>query len=357
MILLLALLAILPDNLDELAAANKYDEALAVCAEAEKLALKAKDVDSVMRCREKKRELTFLKAQYDKVREADARLAADPSDAAAADTMGRFYLFVKWDWNRGMTILTGSKDPFLKALADKEASARTGPEKAAAGDAWVSGSAEIEAKGLLTGATATANVKADRELLARARGKMIERACYWWQQAWPLLQDKEREKLRERFRDAYAVKGAPPDRIGAETGWKHISSAAKFGSSQTYAHSGKQSVTVVATNGLMEHQKPIRLIPGKEYELSCWYLSTGTEGTSSLMFLTKDPAGKTFQPIAPLAPDCPFWQRTAIKFTVPDGVGTVTPKVVLMMNKGQLWIDDLSLTCEGRELIVNGSFE
>lgn len=357
MILLFMLLAIRPDQIEELAAANKYDEALAVIVEAEKLAVKAKDADGVMRCREKKKELTFLKAQYEKVREADQKLAADPSDAAAADKVGRFYLFVKGDWTRGMATLASSSDPFLKALADKEAAAKTGTEKVAAGDAWLSGSTEIESKGLLTGATSTASVKADKELVARARSKMVERGLYWYQQAWPLLTDKERDPLRTRFRDAYAVKGAPADKIGAECGWKHISPGAKFGLSQTYAHSGKQALTIIATNGTMECQKPVRLIPGKEYELSCWSLGVGTEGRTHLIVGCNDASGKLWQQMANIDPDAPFWKRYTVKFVAPDGAGTLNLKIVSFMTKGQIWIDDISLVCDGKELVSNGTFD
>lgn len=366
LMLIVFLLGALPDKIDELAAANRFDEALVACAEAEKAAIKAKDADSVMRCREKKRELTLLKRAYDKVKDADAKLVADPNDAAACDTMGRFYLFVKGDWNRGMPLLEKSHDAFLKALAEKEVAAKTNTDaKLAAADAWWAGSAEIEAKGILTGATATASVKADKDLVARARSKMTERAIYWYEQAWGALRPEEKAKVRLRFKQFYANPQATPPKAGDMANW--VQMGAPFGKAETsdlYAKDGRRSVRIVpsktskATWVALE-QKWVRVTPLTKYEFSFWVLADGLQGGALTVSACYIVNGQLNTLPVGVATDEPFWRKYTVDFTAPEGCDTVMPQIVMAGQKGEVFLDCVSLRSkeDSREYVQNGSFE
>ncbi|HLY74938.1 MAG TPA: carbohydrate binding domain-containing protein [Planctomycetota bacterium] len=344
---------------EELAAENKYDDALAALSEAEKAAIKAKDTDAVLLIREQKKDMNALKKEYDKVKDAEGKLAANADDAEANMLMGRFYCFVRDDWMRGLPLLAKGADVFLKALAEMELTkSAKGEDKVVIGDGWWTGSTEVEAKMGLTGATGTARIAVDKDTTKRVRTKMKSRAVYWYQQSWPLLQDADREKIRPKMNTVFQ-NTTGKDRWGAAKDWAAFEPTSKVGLSETCAHSGKTSFTIVPNGkgNTITLSPPVRLIPGKEYELSCWYLSSGTEASEGLTMYEKDAQGGLFQPVAKIEADSPFWSRASAKFTVPAGISTISVRIITSSKKGQIWIDDVSLKCEGKELIPNGSFE
>lgn len=347
---------------DAAMAANRYDEALAALGEAEKLALKAKDTDTVLAARERKREAGALKKEYDKVKDADGKLAAAPDDPEANTLMGQFYCFVRDDWARGLPLLAKGADAFLKALAELElTNSAKGEDKVVIGNGWWTGSTEVDAKLGLTGAAGTVKVTVDKETAKRAKQKMIARAAWYYAQAWPLLQDAERAPLRAKFKAAYAATGAGQDRKGDVAGWEQADEVSKAAVSQTYAHGGRSAAHLSPRpkggNVTVLRSVPFRLIPGKEYELSAWYLTDGTDGKGYVTMACNDASGKLFQPILFMDADVPYWTHGVTKFKVPAGVSTLTLNIGIEGAKGSLWVDDVSLKCEGQELLQNGGFE
>jgi hypothetical protein len=99
------------------------------------------------------------------VKKAEAKLVESPDDPEANLFLGKYLAFGKGEWERAIPCLSKASDPFYKALADKE---KAGSNALDVGDAWWTGSTEIEAHALLTGATATMKVEAKKE--GRASG-------------------------------------------------------------------------------------------------------------------------------------------------------------------------------------------
>jgi carbohydrate binding protein with CBM4/9 domain len=347
---------------EQSASENKYDEALSAAGDAERAAVKAQDPALALAARDKKRELALLKREYEKVRPADQRLSSDPSDAAASDAMGRFYCFVKGDWSKGMALLSKSEDAFLKGLSDKEASGGA----LAAGDAWWTGYAEVEVKGGLTGATATATVKADKELLARVRYTMLQRAAHWYSQAWPALRADEKERVRKRLREFYAnPKPGPARPVDGARPWTLTAGDVKgVELSDVYARSGRQSLRVggqpksTAPVQVMEYKAPVPLVPGKKYEISAWFLSEG-EASLQVGCAMSENGNWIGTGFVEASPDQPYWQRATREFTVPDKANVFKINMVVTGKTGQVFVDDVSIHAkdEERELVQNGSFE
>lgn len=351
-------------KVEEAASNNKYEEALAILSDSEKAAIKAKDAESVYQIREHKKAITALKAEYAKVKEADAKLASGADDPDANAAMGRFYCFVKEDWSRGLPLLAKGSDQFLQALADQELNkSAKGEDKVLIGDGWWTGSTEAEMKMGLTGAVGSAKVAVDKEATKRAKSKMIARAVYWYQQAWPQIKEAAREKLRPRFRALYVnPTGQDPKGLKDAPGWtSHKDQNA--GPSARASHSGKNSWEVVCGKNALERYTSLSQIfvaqPGKAYEFSCWALTDGTEAANDeINFPIFSADGKlVLHPLYYLPVDGPYWQKIEIKFVCPDTAARVTMGVVVTSRKGLIFLDDLSLRCEGRELIKNTGFE
>jgi hypothetical protein len=358
-------------KLDELSAANKYDDALQACADAEKAAIKAKDAGAVFLLRERKKELAFLKKEYDKVKAADEKLAQNAEDAAAADAMGRFYLFVKGDWGKGMAILAKSQDEYLKSLAEREAAAASGSKEQciAAAEAWWKGSDEIEAKGLLSGAVINQKVKADKELVARARLKMVERSLHWISMVWPSLEGDLRTTYKERAR-RFAQSPRPAGSKAVPPGWasdSHPKGATTASGDGTYAHGGLVSIRIPAAlektteaSPYTQIQTDLLPISGKQAVISVWTLSDGTaNGSDKIEVRFFDGSGKNvYQTPGPLIPlDHPFWTKLETTVDVPAGAVRVQFAAVVYSRKGTVWIDDASVKIDGKEALKNGSFE
>jgi hypothetical protein len=60
----------------------------------------------------------------------------------------------------------------------------------------------------------------------------------------------------------------------------------------------------------------------------------------------------TFYPL-----DIPFWNRVVLKGVVPEGAVRAQVVVVLASKKGSMWVDDVSLKIDGKDVLKNGSFE
>ncbi len=76
-------------------------------------------------------------AQRARVQKALARLAEEPTDAAANQLAGEYYCFSQGDWDRGIPMLALGDDAALRALAQEELQAGASAERlAGAADRW-----------------------------------------------------------------------------------------------------------------------------------------------------------------------------------------------------------------------------
>src|SRR6185503_19781610 len=93
--------------------ADSYDVAVAASTRADSLAKSSPD--AAARIQDLRREIAAIKDEYLKVKSSiDKPGTGDP------EALGKFYAFVKGEWDRGLTILSASAKPPLNGLAEKD---------------------------------------------------------------------------------------------------------------------------------------------------------------------------------------------------------------------------------------------
>jgi hypothetical protein len=118
-------------------AADDYDQAEKLAANALACAKRSQDLTLTLRVSAKSREIADQKARHDKLRKARETLESDPVDGAANVLVGQFLCAVKGDWERGLPMLAKGSDPTVAALAQKELAGPMDPAaQAAVGDGW-----------------------------------------------------------------------------------------------------------------------------------------------------------------------------------------------------------------------------
>jgi len=349
-------------------AANQYDTCGKAAGQAEQAARGAGAAALQAEAKRRQAEAKYAGAEYAKCAVALKTLADKPGDPDASGTWGLFLCFVKGDIAAGLPVLANASDPFLASVAEleKKGGATTADALAAAG-AWWKGSADVDAKGLLTGATM--KVKADKDFIARARTKMVERAVYWYGLAWPALTPAEREEVRARLKQAQANAKPTPYKPATPDGWGSMSG--DFGRADladVHARTGRYSLRFTPSKKtkspwIVCDMKNVRFRPGRTYVFSVWYLTEKLEGGDHGFVTTanwsKGGAGNG-SCLVVAHRDEPFWHKVTAEFTVPDGCDTFTMQFVMSAQAGQVFVDDVSIQDKnepGRELVPNGSFE
>ena len=144
--------------------AGDYDAAGNAAKQAGSVARTARDLDLSNEAKALAKEITSIEKEFKGVQSAELKLSVTPDDADANLVAGRFYCFVKGDWENGIPCLAKGKDAGLKAVAEKElAKPKDAASRAALGDAWVALS------------------KKERGRVAKVRYQ--ERARQWYQRA------------------------------------------------------------------------------------------------------------------------------------------------------------------------------
>jgi len=296
------------------------------------------------------------------LKRAEAKVAAKEDDPAANLALGKLLAFGRGEWARAMPHLAKGDDAFFKALAEKEIAGGNALDLA---DSWWTGSTEIEAH-LLTGATATAKVQAKREA-ARLRPFFVERALFWYAKAWPSLEENRRPKILDLARKASAPPQGRSEGGGQPAGWNELRTKESGSRIEGgYAHSGRFSIAIDCSvkapraNYARLMGTMILIPPGtKEVTLSCWMRSEETEGNRDAIFVgfwTGAMDGLT--QIGPEIPgNLPFWTRIERTAQIPERAARMAVFLVADSSKGTLWVDDVSLTAGGKEMLVGGSFD
>jgi hypothetical protein len=232
-----------------------------------------------------------------------------------------------------------STDQVVKALEDKEAEATTGPLKVGMGDDYFMAVKKVPTQ----------------------KKKLLEKATYWYIQAWPDLDGVWRDKMRDRFHAIFNVpaiqvpKGnLPPaswtfgtDKICTLTGCSHLGgkSVIFFGAKDKHTTALRQVVV---------------LRPKMEYELSGWVLTDGTDSADDELYAPGySTSGKLIlHPKIPALPDQPWWKRISSKFTAPEDAAKLEVTFSMTSTKGIAILDDVSLMgSDGKEVLKNPSFE
>jgi len=127
----------------EMAAANEFDAALKAAKDAEAAAKGAKHPMLAEAAIEFSKELPDLKKEQAELSKAELAIAANENDPAANVAIGKYFCFIKNDWDRGASCLMKGADDGLKAAATQEYLKPKDPEaQAELGDRWFALSSE-----------------------------------------------------------------------------------------------------------------------------------------------------------------------------------------------------------------------
>jgi len=127
-------------------------------------------------------------------------------------------------------------------------------------------------------------------------------------------------------------------------------------------HSGGAAVRITppATAGLREVLSCGQVqVQGKELELTAWMLSDGTDSIGDKVnFTVADATGKNLlTKEIPIGADTPVWVRLTEKFTLPPGPARAKIMFLVSSTKGAVYVDDVSIKVDGKEMLPSGSFE
>jgi len=283
-------------------------------------------------------------------KKAKDKLANTPEDPDANTVVGKYLAFVMGDYDSAMPFLAKSSDKTLKTLAEHERAplyADTGPKKVGMGDEWINAAKSFPA-------------------LFRP---FYDRASFWYTSAWSDLKNEPLwgDKLRERGLKLAAAKPPGAGRKGLPTGWA-VGGGVPGGRPPvldgTMAHTGSYSVKIIPADEKIKDsgsvlQSDLFPVSGKNLELSAFVLSDGTENAADqlrLNFFNQN--GGWMGAVGPYVPiDVPFWGRVYTKASIPEGAARAQLGIVLYSKKGNLWVDDVSIKVDSKEVLKNGSFE
>lgn len=272
---------------------------------------------------------------------------ADPKDANANLVLGKYLAFVLGDYKTGMTFLSNSNDPTLKALGEHEIDpdyTNTPAKKVTMGDEWVAAGKKMPA-------------------LSRI---FYDRANQWYIAAWPAVDKASKPKVRERGLKLAVSRPIGPERKGVPSGWvQHPGLAGRPAALDgNVARIGSYSVRIPPADEKVPGSgstvaSEMYLINGKTLEASAYILVDGTENVTDCIyahFFTNDlkPLGNVR---ALIQTDTPFWNRVALKTDVPKDAAIGQFSVALYSKKGSMWVDDASVKVDGKEVLKNTSFE
>jgi len=119
-------------------AEDDWSTAVAIARSAEAVARKSQSALLMPMAQNKLRELEWMKAEADKIKDQLITLREFPTDQVANFAVGRFHCLVKQDWDTGVMMLTKGVDERWRVNAELDVKAGTSGEleKVAAGDAW-----------------------------------------------------------------------------------------------------------------------------------------------------------------------------------------------------------------------------
>jgi|SRR5579862_1774896 len=166
--------------LDPALAADDYDAADKELAAAGQTAKRANIPALLARVAARGKELSEIKARFEKVKKSLDTLIKDPENPAANLEVGLFLVFTKKNWEEGLPLLAKGSDLGLKAAANKDLAHPSEPGALVeAGDAWW----ELS----------------EKEKNDAAKKRLALRAVSWYEQALPAVAGLTKTKVDQRL--------------------------------------------------------------------------------------------------------------------------------------------------------------
>jgi hypothetical protein len=183
---------------DDAIAAGRMDLATKSIAQAEVLARKGSDAETLARAVQRRKDLRAVQPQVNALPAMQTRLVDDPADPVANEAVGRFLCLVTGNWSAGLPHLAKAADPVLRKLARADlASARNAEARESVADAWAGWSEQCS--GL-------------------AKASLRARAAFWYQQALPGLSGLRKVRVEKRLLALGFSPPPPPPAVATATG-------------------------------------------------------------------------------------------------------------------------------------------
>lgn len=282
----------------------------------------------------------------DPIKKAQAKLEKDAADPAANLAVGKYWAFEQDDWAKGLPHLAKGGDALLTPVVEKDLAApKEGKEMIALGDEWLTLSAKRQPKKAIQ-----------------------DRALHWFKEAWLVVDDKEKAKLRLLFqRLAMAPAGYEKPKKGEPqpTGWAIADLTGGFPESG-FARTGAKSIKVLSSvkapgaGYAFADTAMFPLVPGQKAIFTAWVYSdkTDLDGQMTVRVFNRSAAPPAILLKSFLIPqDCPFWQKIGGEIEAPADAFRVMLHFANKANTGAFWLDDVSIVVDGKEVMKNGSLE
>jgi hypothetical protein len=167
------------DLVDDVVAADRFDEATALAVAAREMAVRIRDNRRIKELAAVRKDIDFFRRLRAEADQAEKALADHPDDPQFNLVVGKYYCFGKRNWDRGLPLLAKGGQATLKTLAEAE---KTDPASAAQmlalGDQWY---------------------EAARAVTPDIRRFVQARAAYWYQRALPELSGLTKAKTEQRL--------------------------------------------------------------------------------------------------------------------------------------------------------------
>jgi hypothetical protein len=281
-----------------------------------------------------------------RIEAARAAVEKKPDDATAKLALGKLLCFDAGEWAEGLPLLAQGGDKTYAPVAELDATPKASVDDSlAAADAWLK--------------------------LAKAQKPVAQactdRALFHYAEAWPKMDaGPAKEAMRERVL-ALQRRGTESKVLGPypSKGWFPLNPKCHAGVDSEYARTGRFAVKLIspadpAPSAMAWFRtEATPCAPGQKIVARCWVLTNLTDsGNDHLALAFFDAADKAVSTSGPRAlKDRPFWTKLEIQAEVPANAARFQVGFNRMAKQGVVFVDDFSLSLDGREILTNGSFE
>lgn len=191
----------------------------------------------------------------------------------------------------------------------------------------------------------------------KKRQELLDAASECYAAAWPDLDVFWKMKTREHLAKLYAPV-SPGRPAGLPEGWSGpVDTAHKVAPATDRVHSGGVSAKLApgakARNARLLYTPTVKGT-GKRVEFSVWVLSDGTDSGGDEIRFYFDGAVTAKK----IPKDLPVWTRLVFEAdTVNGSFDRGNIEIVAFSKEGTIYVDDLSIKIDGKELLLNGGFE
>ena len=323
--------------------ADRVDPAQRALKEADTAAKGARDAVIAKSIVDESKLLAAAKKDLAEVEEAKTKLAGSPDDAKSNLTLGRWLAFEKGKMKEGLPYLVKGSD---KRLAEAAKLDLEGFDALRIGEAWM-------------------KLTLDPRL---PRTIVLGRACEWLRKAWDKEDPLGKERLRARILSLLASpKPGKPVADSSPAPWTIMGGQSKVYWDPTISWSGDRSVKLMAASTRATDPKAwtgfyqkvsAPVVAGAEYRVSLRALTEKSAGGNGVWLIFWGADGKAIREVSTyFAPDLPVWTLAELKLEAPPGADKVEVSLHHDSPGGTVWIDAISLTCQGEEILGNGDLE